>query len=416
MAILVEPGAVWEIRALKARLADHRNTSLVSGYFNNVELCIAQLARLRSATGAYLTINTVDPALLARRMNRLDYVGSGETTGDGHVIKRRWLLIDCDAERPAGISASDAEKEAARQKARAVYAFLKARGWPSPVASDSGNGFHLLYRIDLPANDDGLIERLLAALAKWFNGNGVKIDRSVHNPSRIARLYGTKACKGDSAPERPHRLSCIRNVPDKLLAVTREQLEALAGAGGDRKASSDDVFNSSGWDMAAFLKKHSIAFHDDERTPAPATFPDGRRMWILKECPFNTDHGDRRETAVFVGTTGVLGFSCKHDSCKGKHWRDFRRHYEPEKSAGDTRATGARLAPALVHLADVEMRPIEYIEKPFFQKNAFHLLVGKKNAGKGTFLSNVAARVTRGELGQKRNVIWIVGGEDSLAE
>src|SRR5260370_1444416 len=66
-------------------------------------------------------------------------------------------------------------------------------------------------------------------------------------------------------------------------------------------------------------------------------------------------------------------------------------------------------------LSDVEMLPIRYVDKPLFQADAFHLVAGKKNAGKGTFLSHVAARVTRGEFGDKKNVIWIAAGEDSLA-
>ena len=66
-------------------------------------------------------------------------------------------------------------------------------------------------------------------------------------------------------------------------------------------------------------------------------------------------------------------------------------------------------------LSLVQMLPIVFIDKPLFQANAFHLLVGKKNAGKGTFLSSVAARFTRGELGVNRKVIWIAAGEDSLS-
>jgi len=67
-----------------------------------------------------------------------------------------------------------------------------------------------------------------------------------------------------------------------------------------------------------------------------------------------------------------------------------------------------------IQLSSVAMMPIVFVDKPLFQANAFHLLVGKKNAGKGTFLSSVAARFTRGELGEKRNVLWIAAGEDSL--
>jgi hypothetical protein len=65
-------------------------------------------------------------------------------------------------------------------------------------------------------------------------------------------------------------------------------------------------------------------------------------------------------------------------------------------------------------LADVEMRSIVFVDKPLLQADAFHLLVGRKGVGKGTVLADYAARVTRGELGEARNVIW-VGSEDSAA-
>jgi Bifunctional DNA primase/polymerase, N-terminal/AAA domain/Primase C terminal 1 (PriCT-1) len=66
-------------------------------------------------------------------------------------------------------------------------------------------------------------------------------------------------------------------------------------------------------------------------------------------------------------------------------------------------------------LADVEMKSIRFADRPFFQYGAFHLVVGEKNAGKGTFLSRFAADVTNGKYGESSNVIWIVAGEDSLS-
>ena len=65
-------------------------------------------------------------------------------------------------------------------------------------------------------------------------------------------------------------------------------------------------------------------------------------------------------------------------------------------------------------LDDVEMRPIKFIDKPFWQENAFHLLVGRKGMGKGTHNAYLASRITRGELGSKRNVVWIAT-EDSAS-
>jgi len=65
-------------------------------------------------------------------------------------------------------------------------------------------------------------------------------------------------------------------------------------------------------------------------------------------------------------------------------------------------------------LADVEMRSIVFLDKPLWQASAFHLVVGRKGVGKGTALADLAARVTRRELGEKRNVVWI-GSEDSAS-
>jgi hypothetical protein len=66
-------------------------------------------------------------------------------------------------------------------------------------------------------------------------------------------------------------------------------------------------------------------------------------------------------------------------------------------------------------LADVEITPIRYADRPLLQAAAFHMVVGEKGCGKGTWLAHVTACVTRGELGPKRHVIWIAAGEDSLS-
>jgi hypothetical protein len=76
--------------------------------------------------------------------------------------------------------------------------------------------------VKLPQADERLIERLLSALANYFDSNDVKIDRAVHNPARIVRLYGTLAAKGDNTEERPHRLSKIITTRS-LVALTKEE-------------------------------------------------------------------------------------------------------------------------------------------------------------------------------------------------
>jgi hypothetical protein len=171
------------------------------------------------------------------------YYGSGN---DSDIAKRALLLVDCDPTRPADTNATDAEKQLAHDKAIQVRGYLQQLGWPLPVLADSGNGFHLLYRIDEPADDAGLVKRVLAALADKFGSEAVKIDTTVSNASRITKVYGTITRKGEHTKERPHRKSGILAKPKELIVVPHELLEALAaeapvsqvGAGGQADPKS----------------------------------------------------------------------------------------------------------------------------------------------------------------------------------
>ena len=205
--VLFASGQVTELRALDAVTSDWRRPHTVSGYFDDWEKLAAAAAGIR-ARGIYVTLNPVNPALLARANNRLRDMKTGESaTGDGDIVGRRWLPVDCDAARPTGISTNDAEHDLALARAHEIRAYLQAKGWPEPLLADSGNGAHLLYRVELPADDGGLVEQALAALAFRFTDALVTVDQKNFNPARIWKLYGTLAAKGDPTPERPHRLS-----------------------------------------------------------------------------------------------------------------------------------------------------------------------------------------------------------------
>jgi hypothetical protein len=322
---IIERGAVFEVRALNAQLRGKRRSGTVFGYFDNADACLSELEKVTTAKGIYFTANPADPALLARRANRLDYAEKNDaTTNDQHILRRHWFLLDSDADRPSGISATNAEKAAAKEKACEIYRFLKARGWTEPVVADSGNGFHLLYRVDLPAGDDGLLEELLAALATRFDGDGVTIDRSVHNPARIVRLYGTLAAKGDDTKERPHRLSKIVKAPEALQVVSVEQLLALVNElqSKETKTANPPARCTVAFDVEAFLARHGVEVADK------IVEPNGTVKWRLKLCPFNPDH-ESPDAAVFQYPDRKLGFHCFHNSCTGKQWKDFREHFEP---------------------------------------------------------------------------------------
>lgn len=204
---LFAPGQVVELRALDAVTKEWRRPHTISGYFDDWEK-LAAAATTIQARGIYVTLNPVNPALLARANNRLrDMQAADASTSDNDIVARRWLPIDCDPVRPSGISSTDAEHELALARAREIRAYLRSQGWPEPLLADSGNGAHLLYRVELPVDDGGLIEKALVALSFRFTDALVVVDEKNFNPARIWKLYGTVAAKGDHTPERPHRLS-----------------------------------------------------------------------------------------------------------------------------------------------------------------------------------------------------------------
>jgi hypothetical protein len=158
----------------------------------------------------YLTLNPVNPALLARSANRIKpYVR--DTTTDRDIIRRNCLPIDFDPVRPAGISSTEQEHGAAIERAKECRIWLRGIGFPDGILADSGNGAHILVPIDCPNDDDAtaLIDACLKTIGARFSDDHVAVDLSVFNAARIWKLYGTLVCKGDSVLGRPYRMARI---------------------------------------------------------------------------------------------------------------------------------------------------------------------------------------------------------------
>lgn len=90
--------------------------------------------------------------------------------------------------------------------------------------------------------------------------------------------------------------------------------------------------------------------------------------------------------------------------------RDFAADAFRERAAKAASSNG-RLS--VRRLADVDMRSIEWLDRPLFQRAAFHLVAGPKGAGKGTYLAGLAARCSRGELYDQPMNVLLVATEDS---
>ena len=316
---------VHELRALNVPEGAY-HVRAIAGFFDDPEAMAREAAQLseRGATGVYWTPNPVNPDLLARSVNRTRRAERGASTADGDITLRRWLLVDVDAKRPSGISSSEEEHDAAIERARLISVQLQESGWPCPITVDSGNGCHLMWRVDWPNDDDhrDLAKRILAELERQYGTEHVEIDGAVFNAARLWRVPGTFARKGDSTEERPHRRSRVLAMP-RLELVPRAAVMALLPEPMGASTVPDPTTSSatSTFDIEGFISRHL------PDADGPHSYQGGRK-WVLPVCPFDSAHDDR--SACVTERSGVLGFKCHHNGCTGRGWRDLRAHYEPD--------------------------------------------------------------------------------------
>jgi hypothetical protein len=299
-----------------------------SGYYNNPAK-LAQAVKILDSNpqikGIYITLNEINPALLARRENRIimRLTKKDATTADHDITRRVWLPIDIDPKRPSGVSSSDEEHAAAFRKADEIAAYLTSLGWPAPLRADSGNGAHLLYRIDLPNDDDSreLIKSCLHTLHLLFSDEVCTVDCANFNAARIWKLYGTTSRKGDNTTERPHRKACLFAGPERLTLVPDSDLHRL----GKIFPKEPEKMTKTGkeepvTDLASWLKSHDLGY-------VAKPYADGT-LYILDQCPFSDAHQDGAYAIQF--SSGAIFAGCHHDSCGGgtQRWQDLKRKYD----------------------------------------------------------------------------------------
>jgi hypothetical protein len=396
---IILPDHVYELRVPKAG-----RQGTISGYFDDAKRLQDAAATLDGKyPGLYFTLNPCNPALLARATNRMQS-HARTTTSDKDILKRCWLLIDCDPVRPSDISSTDAQHEAALDRCHSIADWLRTQGWPAPLFADSGNGAHALYRIDLP-NDDAsrdMLKACLEVLALKFNDAVVVVDTGMFNAARITKLYGSMVMKGDSTENRPHRRSEIKcsNVTFDLVPLAL--LQALAA---QRPPDPKPTYHGSTgpFDVHAFMTKHSLYVRREK------PWQNGSTVYELEQCPFNAEHANG-EASIIVAASGAIGFNCFHSSCQGYKWEHVREKYEPQRPKWNGAHTGKTdnvrhsTKPAdtggveTVAFSTVQSDNVQWLWKGRIPLGMLTGLVGDPDLGKTTIAMELAARASRGQL------------------
>ncbi len=322
LQLLHEPDEIIEIRSIDPK-------PVISGYFRADSPRIeTELAKYPNRT-FYQTMNRVKDACYARGQHERLVERPKETTSDNDIVGYQWLLIDADPVRPSGVSSSSAEKEAARRVAGMTMKKLMAMGFSEPVVGDSGNGYHLLFRIHAGLEERQTLADFLTVLDMWFSTEAVKIDTAVFNPARITKLYGTVAAKGANTPERPHRQSKIIRYPEKIeetsMVLVRNIAAELQQKAVPMENASAKRGSSATFDLEKFLQEHAVRTMNKVAISSGIKYP-------LAECPFDSTHKNG-DAAVFAYSNGSFGFHCFHNSCSSYHWHEFREKIDPQAYA-----------------------------------------------------------------------------------
>ncbi len=322
LQLLHEPDEIIEIRSIDPK-------PVISGYFRADSPRIeTELAKYPNRT-FYQTMNRVKDACYARGQHERLVERPKETTSDNDIVGYQWLLIDADPVRPSGVSSSGAEKEAARRVAGMTMKKLMAMGFSEPVVGDSGNGYHLLFRIHAGLEERQTLADFLTVLDMWFSTEAVKIDTAVFNPARITKLYGTVAAKGANTPERPHRQSKIIRYPEKIeetsMVLVRNIAAELQQKAVPMENASAKRGSSAAFDLEKFLQEHGVRTLNKVAISSGIKYP-------LAECPFDSTHKNG-DAAIFAYSNGSFGFHCFHNSCSSYHWHEFREKIDPQAYA-----------------------------------------------------------------------------------
>lgn len=321
IALMKPNEELFEVRILR------EDSKVFSGYFNDVDVFMEQLNK-QSLKGAnvYITLNEPNEACFSRKQKNqfLDVKKTIPTTGDSDIFGYDWLMIDLDPKRPTKTSSSDEELNSAKQVGNKIYKYMKELGFNDPLLAFSGNGVHLLYKVNMSVSDENrsLMEKSLKVLDYLFSTDDVEVDKKNYNPGRVCKLYGTLAQKGANDTTRPHRMSYVISNTTEIKANDKSYLEKLCKVipdAPDRKKYNN--YSPVDFDIEDWLNKYNIGYTKKSWSDAD--------KYVLDECPFDSNH-KAPDSCILKFRNGAISFTCFHNSCSGYKWQDLRIKYEPE--------------------------------------------------------------------------------------
>jgi hypothetical protein len=246
------------------------------------------------------------------------------------------FMIDFDRKVKAG-NATDDERGAIER------VMQQAKGWlcevlnSEPLVADTGNGFHLVFKLEPFVADSeamGLLKECIVAVKARFEKPdvNVEVDVTVAEPEQLTRCYGTWNRKHPETPGRPQRRSKVLSAPTQWRPVGKSRLEFLAGEAPAPEHSQARVRKGGMPSLQGDFDVYDFCDHY-ELSIVGEFDKGGKTYFVLSECPMagKKHSGDQAKSCLIIGDT--LGFRCFSDDCDsykiGALLRRLNEDHEP---------------------------------------------------------------------------------------
>lgn len=283
--------------------------------------------------GVFTTVNRLNDEYVEMATG---LIATGQTVREKGVARIKILPLDLDPIRdhPEGgrVCSTEAEHQAAIDAANRAATIGRSLGWADPMVLDSGNGGYCFWRVDLPNTPESraLVKAVIQAFKKQLDSDAVKVDGSVDDPSRVFRIPGTINRKSPPTQDRPNRLVRILSAPQRLTAVSLEQLQALAGEyvvpptiePKHKELLPAEVHEQRVEAVSAWMTKagYPPRKREDKTDFTVLAFP---------HCPIRGAKHDDGDSAILVYRTGGRGYKCFHETvCPTKTFADLERLFK----------------------------------------------------------------------------------------
>ena len=249
----------------------------------------------------------------------------------GDIESYQWLFLDIDTVRPdkSQSNATEAEKQASWEVTKKIMLWLHSEhSFPDPVVADSGNGWHMYYKLDSLPNTESnqrLVTDCLKAIKFQFREYAciAEVDVSTGDPEQLTKAYGTLARKGPHSLERPWRQCKLIAVPDNIEPVRSARLSILSVLAPIDERPKRKTTRSSGlhpdFNIQAFFDHYEIGIEHESSC-------DGKQLFVTDTC-YTADpphkHTGSVETGFILGD--ALGWKCFSDECVDKNIGDVLR-------------------------------------------------------------------------------------------